>query len=215
MSILHQLRVQYEKWFSDGYAIDTDEAAALVAKCKDPYLRYRNRERLSQFRTLIQHYNMPVQDTTILDLGPGHLGFFRMCERLGSPRELIAVDRDPAIVELARHWGYTAIEANILSTDFAPQIPEGSVDFLFSRGSVDPCQIDDAEAWLDAVFSRLSAKATVWFVPHYDREQPLDKFKAAKEKVDQKLAANNIAIEPCPTWVARYQTHCMEIWRRT
>lgn len=77
----------------------------------------------------------PLEDTTVIEVGPGPGGLTRAILSLGA-KKLIAIERDsrclPALAEIGDHYPgrLEVIEGDALKTDFASLVPEGPVKII-------------------------------------------------------------------------------------
>ncbi|MDY6960501.1 MULTISPECIES: 16S rRNA (adenine(1518)-N(6)/adenine(1519)-N(6))-dimethyltransferase RsmA [Pseudorhizobium] len=77
----------------------------------------------------------PLEDATVIEVGPGPGGLTRAILSLGA-KKLIAIERDsrclPALAEIADHYPgrLEVIEGDALKVDFAALVPEGPVKII-------------------------------------------------------------------------------------
>ncbi|MBP2547379.1 16S rRNA (adenine1518-N6/adenine1519-N6)-dimethyltransferase [Neorhizobium galegae] len=77
----------------------------------------------------------PLEETTVIEVGPGPGGLTRAILSLGA-KKLIAIERDarclPALAEIGAHYPgrLEVIEGDALKTDFASLVPEGPVKII-------------------------------------------------------------------------------------
>jgi 16S rRNA (adenine1518-N6/adenine1519-N6)-dimethyltransferase len=77
----------------------------------------------------------PLEETTVIEVGPGPGGLTRAILSLGA-KKLIAIERDarclPALAEIGDHYPgrLEVIEGDALKTDFAALVPEGPVKII-------------------------------------------------------------------------------------
>ncbi|MBU1317336.1 MAG: 16S rRNA (adenine(1518)-N(6)/adenine(1519)-N(6))-dimethyltransferase RsmA [Alphaproteobacteria bacterium] len=77
----------------------------------------------------------PLEDATVIEVGPGPGGLTRAILSLGA-KKLIAIERDsrclPAMAEIADHYPgrLEVIEGDALKVDFAALVPEGPVKII-------------------------------------------------------------------------------------
>jgi 16S rRNA (adenine1518-N6/adenine1519-N6)-dimethyltransferase len=77
----------------------------------------------------------PLEDVTVIEVGPGPGGLTRAILSLGA-KKLIAIERDsrclPALAEIADHYPgrLEVIEGDALKVDFAALVPEGPVKII-------------------------------------------------------------------------------------
>ena len=77
----------------------------------------------------------PLEDATVIEVGPGPGGLTRAILSLGA-KKVVAIERDsrclPALVEIAEHYPgrLTVHEGDALKADFAAMVPEGPVKII-------------------------------------------------------------------------------------
>ncbi len=215
LNLFRSLRIVYDKSLGEGYAIRTEAEKELISKCGGTgYLRSPYCERMAVFRRIIQTYQLRIDGRIVVDLGPGHMGFLSMCQKLGTPKELIGVEYDDALISLGKMKNYNMFEANFSLPQF-DYLPVGKVDVLFSRASIHPEVIPDFSLWWESLRTCFSSNAQVWIRPFWGRKDSLEITERKREIVHNTLARDKIRIIPAPAWVGSYSgSYFSEIWIR-
>jgi len=213
--MLRSLRNVWECIFGDGYPIRSEEEKALLRTCEESYLRDPYRERLGPFRRIIKTYGLEIDRKTVLDLGPGHMGFFEMCKRIAQPGHLIGVERSPILIEIGRKRGYTMIYEVFTSGEFVKQIAPQSIDLLFCRGSLNPCAVSNFPQWWNSISTLLSPSSAIWICPWWGKSTPFSAAQKQRQIVIETLEAYGVRIVDAPRWLSGgYDVYFHELWLR-
>jgi hypothetical protein len=214
-AISRVVRISREYVFGDGFPIRSEEERLLLTTCEEEYLRDPYRERLSDFRRIIKEFCLDIDGRTLLDLGPGHMGFFEMCRRLGRPLELIGVERSPTLIEIGRRRGYKMIQGELTSESFTKNITSNSIELLFCRGSLNPAAVPNFSVWWDGIRILLRPSAQIWICPWWGKSIPLSSALEKRRTVHEVLKQNGVTVSVPPRWLSRgYDVHFSELWIR-
>jgi hypothetical protein len=144
----------------------TENEVAIMATAKQPGLRAADRQvRLDE---IMDDFALAGRcaGSRILELGPGHFEFAELARDAGA-LEVVAVDNDPAVVQLGEARGFRTLEMDI--REISLDSLGGPFDGIFCRSSFNAVWFGVSrevhEEWADRLASLLAADAWAWLAP--------------------------------------------------
>jgi len=111
-------------------------AIEIISKAQQKNVRDPNRNRVPFENILKDFFGLiNVENQTIIDLGPGQFDFGVLLKEKGSNVQIIGVDKDPAVIKLGEHLGFTSLNLDFQDLSINNKVLDIEVDGLFCKFS--------------------------------------------------------------------------------
>lgn len=138
----------------------------IISKARQKNVRDHRRSR-QHFTNIFEDFffDLPMQGTRLLDLGPGQFDFGVLARDRGA--EVVSIDNDPAVVQLGNYKGFRCVEGKI--QHIAQQDLGGDFDGLFCKFSINAFwhwdNRDEHAALVEAIVRHLKPGGWSWIAP--------------------------------------------------